>query len=111
MLACGKTVTLVRLNESGEGYNCSTIEGVSWHSKTQIEVKDRGVVAGNVVKVRIPAANLPEGLMPQTGDFLVLGEAKAITKQAELAGYVHAKVLGVGNNLRGGLPHVAVTCG
>ena len=110
MLACDKTVTFVRLNDSGEGYTCTTLQGVSWYAKTQIAVQDTGVVAANPVKIRIPADVLPESFMPRTGDFAVLGAVSAVEKQADLKALTHAKVLGVGDNRRGRLAHVAVVC-
>lgn len=111
MLACDKTVTLVRLNESGEGYSCMTIAGVSWYGKTVVAVQDRGLTAADEVKVRIPVDSLPEGVMPATGDFIVLGAVASVAKQSELDAHTHAKVLGVGDNRRGRLPHVAVIAG
>jgi len=111
MLACDKTVTFVRLNDSGEGYTCTTLQGVSWYAKAEIAVQDTGMVAANSIKVRIPADVLPAEFMPQPGDFTVLGAVSSVEKQVDLKAYTRAKVLVVGDNRRERLPHVAVVCG
>ena len=108
MLACDETITLVRYD--GEAYNCTIIEGVSWFCKTQLSVQDSGVVAADVVTVRIPENHLPEGVMPEVGDFMVHGEVLQVDKRADLEAYTYASVVGVGDNRRGILRrHVVVT--
>ena len=110
MLACDKTVTLVRCD--GEGYACTVIEGVSWFEKLQVTVQDTGLASANTIKVRIPAARVPADTLPQTGDILILGAVSApLERPADLDKYRHAKIMGVGDNRRGRLPHLAVTCG
>lgn len=110
MLACDKTVTVVRYD--GEAYACTVIQGVSWFEKLQVAVQDKGLAAADTVTVRIPAAQLPEGFLPRTGDVVVLGAVEAeIAKPADLASYRRFTVLGVGDNRRGRLAHVVVTGG
>lgn len=110
MLACDKTITVVRYAD--EAYTCTAIEGVSWFEKLQVSVKDKGLTAANTFTIRIPAARLPAGFQPQTEDKVVLGEVTApISKPGDLAAYHYFTVKGVGDNRRGPgrRPHVVVT--
>lgn len=104
------TVTLVRCD--GERYTCTPIDGVSWFEKVKMAVQDKGLTAARVVTVRIPEAQLPEGVMPKVDDFLVKGRVAAVSSRADLAAYTYAVAIGVGDNRRGtALRHVVVTCG
>ena len=106
MLACDKTVTLVKCD--GEAYTTTVIEGVSWFDKVQVKLESTGLVFANATKVRIPAASIPATL-PGAGDILILGEVTtALTKPADLAPYRHVKIMAVGDNRRGRMPHLAV---
>lgn len=110
MLACDKTVTVVRYD--GDTYHAHSLEGVSWYEKTKVAVQDKGLAGANQVTVRIPAALLVDGYMPQTSDVVVLGEVTApIEKVKDLSAYHHFTVLGVGDNRRphSRNPHVVVT--
>lgn len=110
MLACDKTITVVRYAE--EVYTCTTIQGVSWFEKLQVTVQDKSLAAANTFTVRIPAGQLPAGFLPRTEDKVVLGAVTApITKPADLAAFHYFTVKGVGDNRRGlgRRPHVVVT--
>lgn len=108
MLACDKTVTLVKCD--GEDYTTTVIHGVSWFDKTQVKLEGSGLVFANVTKVRIPAAAIPATL-PEAGDNIVLGTITGtVTKPADLAPYHPRKIMGVGDNRRGRLPHLVVVC-
>lgn len=110
MLFCTETVTFARLSGEGEGYVCTVIEGVSRFWKTEAKLQQRGVSGAAALKIRIPADALPEGFMPEPGDLALPGAVSALMRRAELAELPHAKVTGVADNRRGGLPHVAVSC-
>lgn len=110
MLACDKTITVVRYAD--EVYTPTVIQGVSWFEKLQVAVQDKGLAAANTFTVRIPAGQLPAGFLPQTEDKVVLGVVTApITKPADLTAYHYFTVKGVGDNRRGPgrRPHVVVT--
>lgn len=110
MLACDKTVTVVRYD--GEKYSRTAISGVSWFEKLQVAVQDKGLAAANTFTVRIPAKELPGGFLPRTGDVVVLGSvSEEITKPADLKPFHYFTVKGVGDNRRGPsqLQHVVVT--
>lgn len=110
MLACDKTITVVRYAD--EVYTPTVIQGVSWFEKLQVAVQDKGLAAANTFTVRIPAAQLPAGFLPRTGDTVVQGVVTTpITKPADLTAYHHFTVKGVGDNRRGPgrRPHVVVT--
>lgn len=110
MLACDRTVTLVRYADGA--YTCTTISGVSVYAKIETAVQDKGMVAAEVAKIRIPEKALPDGYMPRNGDFVILsGAVESIGSRAELEQYAYTSVLAVADNRRGGLPHVAVVCG
>lgn len=108
MLACDKTVTLVKCD--GEAYSTTVIKGVSWFDKVQVKLEGAGLAFANATKVRIPDANIPTA-MPKVGDILILGEvATALETPADLASYRHVKIMAVGDNRRGRIPHLLVVC-
>lgn len=110
MLGCDESVTLIKCDD--ETYTFTTFEGVSWHDKTQIKVEGTGLVFANAVKIRIPAASvMPDGPLPEVGDHVVKGglpEGATIDRLADLAPFSPRKVMAVGDNRRGGLPHLVV---
>ena len=106
MLMCDKTVTLVKCD--GEAYTTTVIAGVSWFDKVQVKLESTGLAFANATKVRIPAAVIP-AILPEVGDILILGEVTTtLEKPADLAPYRHVKIMVVGDNRRGRLPHLAV---
>jgi hypothetical protein len=110
MLLCEDTVTIIRCD--GMTYTAAELRGVSWFDKTQVKLEDSGLAFANAVKVRIPAQALsPDGLFPQVGDSIVRGSLPAgtvVEKPADLAALHPRKIMTVGDNRRGGLPHVVV---
>ncbi|MEG0764409.1 MAG: DUF6751 family protein [Pseudoflavonifractor sp.] len=108
MLGCDKTVTLVRCD--GESYTTTIIVGVSWFDKARIKLEGEGLAFANATAVRIPAAAVP-AILPKVGDTLILGAVtRPLEKPADLAAYRHVKIMAVGDNRRGGRPHVGLTC-
>lgn len=107
---CDETVMLVKCD--GEEYTTYAIDGASWFDKTQVKLENTGLVFANAVKVRIPAEALSEDMpMPEEGDHIFHGalpEGVSLRTPAELAAYNPRKVMAVGDNRRGGLPHVVV---
>ncbi len=110
MLGCNETVTVVKCD--GEAYTATVFEGVSWFDKTQVKTENSGLVFANAVRVRIPADAQEGKPLPAVGDHIIRGglpEGTVIRTPAELAAYHPRKVMAVGDNRRGGLPHVTVT--
>lgn len=104
MLACTETITLVRCDS--KSYTQWTIEGVSWYDRHPAQMDATGMVYGADIRIRIPADRVTE--MPRPGDIVILGEAGAISGPADIDKYNHARVMTVGDNRRGRLPHVVV---
>lgn len=111
MLLCNETVTLIQHDKQpcGDVFSCTKIAGASWFAKTAVALEDGGVKAANVVKVRIPEKNLPEGAKLQSGCYLVRGEVKQISGISDLKGREYIKIMTVGDNRRGRLRHWSVT--
>lgn len=112
MLACDKTVTVVRYDSKGETYILHRLVGVSWYEKLKVAVQDKGLAGANQFTVRVPAAALPDGFMPRVSDVVVDGVVTTpIEKAKDLAPYHHFTVLGVGDNRRptSRIPHVVVS--
>lgn len=107
MLGADRTVTVVHYD--GGEYQCSIIEDVSVHQELKHIVSDKGVVAQMVATVRIPEDVLPKRL-PEAGDFVVFDRVEGIADRRDIEMYGHTKVIGVGDNRRGGLPHIKLTC-
>lgn len=111
MLACDKTITLIQQTYNSETdteeYTSTVIRNCSWYSKVKIELQDKGVRSGDIVTVRIPEEELPEGIVLANGDYIVkdaLGD-KNITKHSDLKGLEYATVVSIGDNRRGMLRH------
>ena len=106
MLQCSDTITVIHCD--GERYTTTVIRGVSWYDKTQIKQESNGMAYANVVKIRIPEHALPDTRF-MVGDLVIRGTmAAAPTSPADIAPYNPRKIMALGDNLRGGLPHVAV---
>ena len=108
MLACDQVITVVRL-VSGEQYELIVFEGVSWYNKTRIKTEGAGVVYDNAVQIRIPAGAITTQPLPRVGDHVFpgrLGPGESILRAADLAARGARKIVAVGDNRRGGLPHV-----
>lgn len=110
MLACDASLTLIKCD--GETYTFTIFEGVSWHDKTQVKAEGLGLVFANAVKIRIPAASVvKDGPLPEIGDHVIKGslpEGTTINRLADLSPFSPRKVMAVGDNRRGRLPHLVV---
>lgn len=115
MLMCNETVTLVRHSKgkNTDTFTCTAIVGASWYGKSVItaptQMGGNGVSFANVIKVRIPAENMPEGLTIQNGDYLVRGVVAGVSGMDDLKGHEYMKAMSVSNNRRGRMQHWAVT--
>lgn len=108
MLNCTETITLVRCD--GQSYTMTEIIGVSWYDKSGGVMTDGGINPSNTLIIRIPA-NCFGDVLPQSKDQVVRGSiSTTITTPADLAPYRPRTVMNVGDNRRGTLSHVVVTC-
>lgn len=107
MLAANRVITVVHYD--GEGYESRVIDGVSVHQRVEHKVQELGVVAAMVTSIRIPADVLPD-VLPEAGDFVVLDRAEGIASRQDMNQYGYAVIVGVGDNRRGGMPHIKLTC-
>ncbi len=111
MLYANETITLIKCD--GENYTTNLLVGVSWFDKTKVAMEGPGLAFANVTTIRIPPACLPSGVSPEVGDQVVRGQLPpelTLEKPADLLPYHPRKVMSVGDNRRGGLPHWAVVC-
>lgn len=111
MRLCNDTVTLIKHDKTqkGDTYQCTVIVGASWHAKTAVKLENGGVAAANVIKVRIPEENIPEGLRLHAGDYVAHGIVSNMEKLSDLKGTEYMKVMTVSDNRRGLMRHWAVT--
>lgn len=108
MLACTETVTLVHpvRGDDGDTYACTTIHGASWYQKAVVALDGDGAKPVPVCKVRVPAENMPDGISPEEGDYLVRGALDTVNRApADLADREYALITTVGDNRRGRFPH------
>lgn len=108
MLACTETVTLVHpaRGDDGDAYTCTVIHGASWFRKAVVALDGDGAKPVPVCKVRIPAENMPEGVIPQEGDYLVRGALEAVRRApADFAGREYVLLTTVGDDRRGRFSH------
>lgn len=110
MFACDEVITLIKCD--GEDYSTFEIKGVSWYDKVQIGLVGNGFASANTTKIRIPASVIGAGfVMPSAGDHIVRGcVTTPIERPADMKPYNPRRVMRVGDNRRGGLPHIVVTC-
>ena len=110
MLCANETVTVIRCD--GEVYTATLYSGASWFEKTGVVLADKGLVSENSVRVRIPAASFPSGAaLPVAGDHILRGAlpfGRTVQSPADLAVLGARRIMAVGDNRRGGIPHVAV---
>lgn len=109
-LGCTETLTLVHHEPTPDGdrYTCHPIQGASWYEKMETAVSADGAKPVNVVKVRIPAAELPE-ILPQKLDYMVKGQVTEITRPADLKGQTYFQITALADNRRGSLSHFMVS--
>lgn len=107
MLGANRVITVIHYADGA--YYCDVIEGVSVYQRVEHTVGDKGVVAAVVATIRIPEAVLPERL-PEAGDFVVFDRAESIAERQDIEMYGHTVIIGVGDNRRGNLPHIKLTC-
>lgn len=111
MLGCNETVTLMQRLETEEGdrYKAVVIPRASWFGKARMAATAKGLVPQNTYKVRIMEADMPRGVVPCKGDYMVRGRAAAIQRPADLQGLKYFLVTAVGDNRRGRLAHWEVS--
>ena len=112
MLMCQEQVTLVHLErtDDGETYVLTPISGVSWYGKRIVTQTTKGIQGQNafqsVFKVRVPENNMPCGVVPCRGDFIVRGEVRDVKKApADFADREYFCIASIGDNRRGRLRH------
>lgn len=108
VLACTETVTLVHLlrGDDGDTYLCTVIHGASWYRKAVTAIDGDGARPVPVCKVRVPAENMPEGVTPAEGDYLVRGVLEEVRRApADFSGREYVLLTVAGDNRRGRLPH------
>lgn len=105
MLACGKTVTLVRHVDEmdGDSYTMEIIRGVGYTEETKIQQDGKGIISADICTVTIPQD--ATAATPIKDDHVALGELSAPPKSiAELkrCGLHVYRVTSV-NDYRGGI--------
>lgn len=107
MLACDQAITLVKhiAGKDGDSYNCFSVPNASWFSSVSISTSGDGAKPGNSYVVRIPVGNVPTGIAPAPGDYVVRGIVLSVDRPADLSGHEHFRITAVGDNRRGGLAH------
>ena len=110
MLMCQELITLVHLErtDDGETYVLTSINGASWYGKRIVTTK--GTQGQNtyqsLYKVRIPENNMPYGIVPCKGDFLVRGAVEDVKNApTDFAEKEYFCIASVGDNRRGRLGH------
>ena len=112
MLMCTETVTLIHAvhGKNGETYTCTPLTGASWYGKAVTVPSADGARIQNTYKARIPAGNMPDGVTPCTGDYLVRGTVAQVTRApADFEDREYFLISAVGDNRRGRLQHWAVS--
>ena len=111
MLAFDQVVTLVKhtAQTDGDVYSCYALPDASWFSSVSISTSGDGAKPGNSYTVRLLADNVPTGVAPSVGDYVVRGVITAVNRPSDLAGNEYFRITAVGDNRRGGLSHWKVS--
>lgn len=106
MLMCNETVTLIRHTKTADSdsYEPIIITGASWFGKFKLTPGDVSANAATEITVRIPTENMPDGIVPRTGDYMARG-AVSVYSLEELGAVESFEILSVGDNRRGRLKH------
>lgn len=112
MLLCTETITLIQpqRTDDGEAYLLTEIIGASWYGKRVVTQTTKGAEPQNTYIVRIPESNMPAGVMPKRGDFVIRGIVEEIKHApADFADREYFCVTSMGDNRRGRLRHWVVS--
>ena len=106
-----EAVTLVKhkKTDNADGYVCYSMPGASWFASVSIVTAADGAKPANTYTVRVPSENMPTGIVPDLGDYVVRGVVTDVSRPADLKGTEHFRITAVGCNLRGNLPHWRVS--
>lgn len=112
MLKAIETITVVNhmVENGADSYRCTVVHGASWYWKNKVTVNS-GLQYARLLRCRIPAENMPDGLTVLPGDKVVLGSLQSVTGQefSKLTRlYEGASVLDVHKNLFGIHPHLYI---
>lgn len=113
MIKAIETVTVVNHTLDGDDdiFRCTVVRGASWYWQNNVSVSESGLNSARLLKCRIPAGNVPEGLTVNPGDKIVLGALESVSAEefGELA-HTHesATVLDVHWNLFGVNRHIYI---
>lgn len=84
MKLCNEKVTFFVLGKpDADGYDTYseiTADGCSWFRQTNSNVTEKGITRNDTVTIRIPAQNVPDGLVLSTGMKAVHGEETVYVK-------------------------------
>ncbi len=96
----------------GDDCQCHILRGCSWYGRRGDEPGKDGQTPQDGYTVRIPEELLPEGNLPQAGDYMVRGPMAQYTGVRCLNGEDYFRVGSVGDNRRGvHLRHIVVKDG
>ena len=106
MLSGNEDVRRIRRSSTADGdsYEPITITGASWFGKFKLTPGDVSANAATEITVRVPAENMPDGIVPRTGDYMARG-AVSVYSLEELGAVESFEILSVGDNRRGRLKH------
>ena len=64
MIKAIETVTVVNHTLDGDDdiFRCTVVRGASWYWQNNVSVSESGLNSARLLKCRIPAGNVPEGL-------------------------------------------------
>ena len=105
MIKAIETVTVVNHTLDGDDdiFRCTVVRGASWYWQNNVSVSESGLNSARLLKCRIPAGNVPEGL--------TVGALESVSAEefGELA-HTHesATVLDVHRNLFGVNRHIYI---
>ena len=95
LLLCTETITLIQpqRTDDGEAYLLTEIIGASWYGK-RWSPRHKGRNPRIPYIVRIPESNMPAGVMPKRGDFVIRGIVEEINtrRQTLLTGNISASL-------------------
>lgn len=106
LLMGNQTITLIKhIKGDTDTYSCTVLNNASWYGKTVIVTSGEGAKPSHAFTVRIPAADMPNGVKPDEGDYIARGVVSEIAKPSGLKDIEHFRITSVSANTRGALSH------
>lgn len=109
VIGCTETITLIHhiKGDEDDEYECHTVSKASWYQKNTITTSGDGAKPVNTYDIRVFGEFF--AVEPALGDYIVKGIVEAFESLTDLKGLEYFRITAIGDNRRGGLPHLRIS--